>query len=103
MRITVFARRFEGTGWKRWEHICNEEDAAAVLDSARAKAFARSFTTVLTDGDYLEGARYIFDRAYGTPEKPAEGDVRVTSAQVSVVAQSEPEDVIHHPAHKRSA
>lgn len=89
MRITIFASRFVRGSWTSWEHVCDEDEIAEVQDSANAKAFSRAFSSTLTDSDYLEGARYIFDRAYGTAEKPAEGDLRVTKVTVSIVAQAE--------------
>lgn len=92
MRITIIAHRFEGGAWKPWEHVCDADEIAAVLDSANAKAFDRALSPVLVDSDYLEGARYIFDRAYGTAERPCEGDLRITKVIVSIVAQTEAED-----------
>ncbi|HWH59045.1 MAG TPA: hypothetical protein VN682_15565 [Terriglobales bacterium] len=103
MRITVIARRFENGSWLRWEHVCDAEEADGVLDSANAEAFSRSFSNVPIDSDYLEGARYIFDRAYGTREKPAEGDLRVTSVNVSIVAEMQTDDSTQNFVHKKSA
>jgi hypothetical protein len=103
MRITVVGRRFEGGTWRPWEHVCDDEEVAGVLDSAYAEAFARSFSNVLTDADYQEGARYIFNRAYGTPEKPAEGDIRVTGVKVDIAAGTAADDFRDISHHKKSA
>lgn len=103
MRITVLARRFEGGSWNEWEHVCNEEEVAGVLDSAKAKGFDRALTSEPTDADYLEGARYVFNRAYGTADRPAEGDVRVTKVDVSIVAEIAGESLSDHLIRKRTA
>ena len=103
MRIIVLARRFEKGSWKPWKHICDEEEVAAVQDSAKAKAFSRSFSTVLDDADYLQAAGYVFNRAYGSPEKPVEGDLRVTMVEASIVAHAKEDNLIDHLTHKRTA
>lgn len=103
MRIIVFADRFEGGKWISWEHTCDGEEADAVLDSASAKAFCRSFSHLLTDSDYLEGARYIFGIARGPFDNPAEGDLRVTKVVVSVVAQLEIQQLNDPLLNKKSA
>jgi len=86
LRIIIFAKRFEGGSWKSWEHECAQDEVEAMLDSAAAKAFSRTFSRVPTDVDYREAGRYEFDRAYGTPDKPAEGDVRVLRVDVIISA-----------------
>jgi hypothetical protein len=103
MRITIFARRFEGGRWQRWEHLCDAEEADGVLDSANAEAFSRSFSNVPIDTDYLEGARYMFNRAYGTRERPAEGDLQVTGVNISIVAETQADDSTQKFIHKKSA
>lgn len=91
MRIIIFAKRFEGGSWKSWEHECDPDEVEAMLDSAAAKAFSRTFSRVPTDIDYREAARYEFDRAYGTADKPVEGDVRVLRVDV-IISASRPEE-----------
>ena len=103
MRITVFARRFEGGRWQRWEHLCDDEEADGVLDSANAEAFSRSFSNIPVDSDYLEGARYMFNRAYGTREQPVEGDIQVTGVNVSISVERQGENSTQKVVHKKSA
>jgi hypothetical protein len=103
MRITVLAHRFANGSWKSWEHVCDEAEVAAVLDSAKAKAFERSFSSELADADYLAGARYVFNRAFGTTERFAEGDLRVMKIDVSIVAQTLDDGVADPLIHKLTA
>ncbi|HWH59042.1 MAG TPA: hypothetical protein VN682_15550 [Terriglobales bacterium] len=86
MRIIIFAKRFESGSWNSWEHECDPDEVEAMLDSAAAKAFSRTFSRVPTDIDYREAGRYEFDRAYGTAANPAEGDVRVLRVDVIMSA-----------------
>ncbi len=37
MQIIIFAIRFENGSWKGWKHICDEDEARAVVDSAQAE------------------------------------------------------------------
>lgn len=77
MQITVLAIRFKGGAWKCWEHACTFAETEAVSDSASAKAHDHGRTGEAMFVDYLEGARYIFDVAYGTMEHPRAGDTKV--------------------------
>jgi len=77
MGITIFALRFEGGSWRDWEHTCDMEELEAVEDSARVKACDNGRPGAPTYVDFLEGARYIFDIAFGPREKPQQGDVEV--------------------------
>jgi hypothetical protein len=90
MRIVVYALRYEGSVWNDWEHECNENEARSVVDSANAKAFERAFTTIPIHIDILAGTRYIFERARGTLDNPAEGDTQVygVNADGMILAQS---------------
>ena len=66
--ITIVTTQFLGGVWKDWEHTCNEEEADAVVDSARAKADEHSPAGTPDSVDYFPGARSIFDVAYGPPD-----------------------------------
>jgi hypothetical protein len=77
MEIIVFARRFENGNWGMWEHTCSEEEVDAVKDSAQARAYARFSLASPVLIDYLAGARYIFDAAFGPLDRPRDGDTRV--------------------------
>lgn len=76
MKITVFAERFEDGAWRHWQHTCSEEEVEAVVDSANAKAADR-LQSQPSHIDYLTGAAYIFDAAFGAREDPKDGDIRV--------------------------
>ena len=82
MKILVFAERYESGAWRDWEHVCDEDELEAVVDSACAKA-ADSRRNPPVFVDYLFGARYIFDVARGHGDSPAEGDTRVYAAVVN--------------------
>ncbi len=82
MQINVFAIRFTGGTWKKCEHYCSQEEADAVIESARAKAFESLRYQTPQYADYLAGAAYVFNVAYGLPDKPAEGDMLVVGVQV---------------------
>ena len=92
MQITVFALRFEGGSWKDWEHACDEEELEAVLDSANAKALESGRPGKPTYFDFLQGARFIFDVAFGPREDPKEGDTEVFGVLVDrmVIGRLEP-------------
>jgi len=77
MLITIFAMRFEGGVWKDWEHACTFAETEAVIDSANAKALEHGRTREPVFIDYLEGARYIFDVAFGTKSSPLDGDTKM--------------------------
>ena len=85
MRIIVFATRFKNGVWMDWEHECDEKETEAVVDSANAKSFGRAFSREPLPVDFLGGARYIFDRARGTLEIPADGDTLVYGVSVDGV------------------
>ncbi|HEY2469671.1 MAG TPA: hypothetical protein VGI45_17760 [Terracidiphilus sp.] len=81
MKIVVLAERFEEDVWRDWEHVCNEDEAESIFDSANAKA-ADHMHPRPSYIDYLMGAVYIFDVARGTPDDPRNGDTRVYGAIV---------------------
>jgi len=85
MEIVIFAERFKNGIWKAWEHTCSDEELAAVEDSARAKAQNRLSFGPPLPADYLEGARYIFNVAFGPQDNPRDGDTRVNGVCVDGV------------------
>jgi hypothetical protein len=99
MRITIFALRFEGGSWKDWEHDCDKEESEAVVDSASAKAFDNGRGKP-TYADFLEGARYIFDVAFGPRENPQEGDTEVFGVLVDQIVIGRFEQMQRHFADK---
>lgn len=100
MRITIFALRFEGGFWKDWENNCDEEEIEAVADSASAKAFDNGRPGKPTYVDFLEGARYIFDVAFGPRETPQEGDTEVFGVLVDRIVIGRFDQMQRHFAHK---
>ncbi len=86
MQITVLAVRFEGDTWLKWEHTCDKDESTVIVDAARTLAFDHAPFQKPLDVDYLGGARYIFDVARGTPEKPAQGDTEVYDVKVAEIA-----------------
>lgn len=82
MKIIVLAERFEDGTWGSWEHICDDEEVEAVVDSAKAKAADRMHFHDPCYIDYLTGCAYIFDVAYGPRDDPKDGDTRVYGAIV---------------------
>jgi len=103
MLITIFATQFLGGVWKDWEHTCNEEEVEAVVDSANAKAAERFPGWPPTFEDYLNGARYMFNVAYGAPESPREGDTKVYGVLVNDVVIARFEQLREHFAQKRAS
>lgn len=85
MEIVVFGRRFGNGNWEQWEHTCSEEEMLWVEDSTAAKAQDRSHFGPPLPIDYLKGARYIFDVAYGPAGSPRDGDTRVHGVSVNGV------------------
>jgi hypothetical protein len=81
MKIVVLAERFEEGAWKDWERSCDEEEVEAVIDSANAKAADRTHPRP-SYIDYLTGAAYVFDVAFGPRGDPKDGDTRVYGAIV---------------------
>lgn len=81
MKIIVLAERFQENTWTYWEHHCNEEEIDAVIDSANAKA-ADHMHVRPAYIDYLKGAAYVFNVAYGRQENPRDGDTRVYAVVV---------------------
>jgi hypothetical protein len=77
MKITIFARRFENGAWEDWEHICDNAEIDAVVDSANAKAQDRGRHGRPIFLDYLDGARFIFNVAHGLIDSPRERDTQV--------------------------
>jgi hypothetical protein len=91
MDILIFAKRFCNGNWVAWQHQCTEGEAEAVADSARAKAQDRLNFDSSDGDDYLAGARYIYDVAYGLLDHPRDGDTRVHAVSVNgmLIAMSE--------------
>ena len=100
MLITIFAMRFEGGVWKDWEHACTFAETEAVIDSANAKALEHGRTREPLFVDYLEGARYIFDVAYGSSHSLREGDTKVYGVQVGEMVIAQYEELQRHFALK---
>ncbi len=103
MEIIVFAERFEHGMWGVWEHKCSEEELAAVEDSARAKAQNRLSFGPPLPADYLEGARYIFDVAFGPKDNPRDGDTRVNGVCVDGVVVGVLRKISRHLANPGAA
>jgi hypothetical protein len=103
MQITIFAARFEGGVWTDWEHACTLAETEAVADSARAKAFACGRGGEPAFIDYLEGARYIFDVAYGSSGSPREEGIKVYGVLVGGMVVAEYQELQRHFALKLSA
>jgi hypothetical protein len=103
MLITIFATRFLGGSWKDWEHSCNEEEVEAVADSAKVKADERIPRETPTLADYLDGARYIFNVAFGPPQSPSEGDTNVYGVLVNDVVIARFEQLREHFALRLTA
>jgi len=103
MLITIFAFRFGGGIWLDWEHTCDENELEAVADSARAKAADHDRPGSLLYLDYLEGAKYIFNTAFGTAENPREGDTNVYAVVVDQMVIGRYEELKRHFALKLSA
>lgn len=82
MNIVVFAERYEKGAWRDWEHVCNREEVDAVIDSAKAKASDRLHLSDPFPIDFLLGARYIFNVAYGSSDRPDEGDTTIYAVAV---------------------
>lgn len=95
MRIIVLAERFEAGVWKDWEHTCGEEEVDAVIDSANAKA-RDQLQSKPSYIDYLKGAAYLFDVAYGSRENPRDGDTQVYGVIVDEVVIGNREKVQRH-------
>ena len=100
--ISILASRYQGGVWKDWEHTCDENEAAAVIDTAYTCAFERAFSRALAYVDYLQGARYIFDVARGSTEMPVEGDTRVYGVSVDEMVMGRHEDLERHFAGSQS-
>ena len=98
MEIIVFARRFENGNWGLWEHTCSEEEVDAVKDSAQAKAYARFSLAPPILIDYLAGARYIFDVAFGPLNEPRDGDTRVHGACIDGILIGISDELSRHAA-----
>lgn len=82
MEIVVFAQCFRRGSWEPWEHQCGIEEVEGVADSARAYAADRGRIGLPVLVDYLDGARYIFDVAYGPPDSPKDGDIQIYGISV---------------------
>jgi hypothetical protein len=105
MQITIFAVRFEGGVWKDWEHTCTSAETEAVIDSANAKAIehGRIREPMFIDIDYLEGARYIFDVAFGAKNSPRDGDTKVYGVLVGCMVIAEYQELQRHFSLKLTA
>ena len=103
MLITIFAARFEGGVWKNWEHACTFAETEAVIDSANAKALEHGRIREPAFIDYLEGARYVFDVAFGTKNRPRAGDTRVFGVLVGSMVIAEYQELQRHIALKLTA
>lgn len=103
MQITIFAMQFKGGVWKYWEHACTFAETVAVSDSANAKANDHGRINEPVFVDYLEGARYIFDVAYGTTESPRDGDTEVYGVVVSGMVIADYQELQRYFALKLSA
>jgi hypothetical protein len=103
MQITVFAVRFEDATWVEWEHACDEDETAAVADSARELGFEHALFREPLNADFLGGARYIFEVARGTPEKPVHGDTRVYDVKVAEIELEQFEESVDAFAAKMTA
>jgi hypothetical protein len=103
MKIIILAERFEDGAWGNWEHICNEQEVEAVVDSAKAKAADRMHFPHPCYIDYLTGSAYIFDVAYGPRNDPRDGDTRVYGAIVDEMLIGMYGKVEHHFLLKQGA
>jgi hypothetical protein len=103
MLITIFAIRFEGGVWTDWEHLCEGEELEAVFDSAKAKAVDHGRPGNPLYSDYLEGAKYIFNVAFGSAESPREGDTDVYAILVGEMILGNYQELQRHFALKLSA
>ena len=103
MHITVFALRFERGVWLDWEHTCDENELEAVADSARAKALDLEPVGIPLYLDYLEGAKYVFNTAFGPAGSPREGDTNVYAVVVDQMVIGRYEELERHFALKLSA
>jgi hypothetical protein len=103
MQITVFAVRFEDAGWVEWEHMCDLDETEIVVDAARTLAFEHAPFQKPLDVDYLGGARYVFDVARGTLEKPVHGDMQVYDVKVAGIAMEEFEEYADAFAARKTA
>jgi hypothetical protein len=95
MNIVVLAERFENGVWRDWQHICDEGEVEAVIDSANAKAADR-MQSQPSYIDYLTGAAYIFNVAFGSREDPKDGDTRVYGAIVNEMLIGSSDKIEHH-------
>jgi len=95
MKIVVLAERFENGAWRDWEHNCDDQEVDAVIDSANAKAADRKQSQP-SYIDYLAGAAYIFNVAYGPQEDPKQGDMRVYGVIVNEMLIGKYDKVQHH-------
>ncbi len=96
MRIIVFAERFERGAWTEWEHVCSEEEIAAVEDSARTMAIDRRSTNGVFYIDYLMCAEGLFNAFLGGPRTPAEGDTKVFGVAVGEMVFARYEKLKQH-------
>jgi hypothetical protein len=96
MKITVLAEHFEDGQWKDLEHVCNQEEVEAVADSAMAKASDRMHFGKPSYIDYLAGAAYVFNVAYGDIDTPRDGDLRVYAAIVDEMLIGISNNIEHH-------
>jgi hypothetical protein len=94
--IVAFGLRFQRGKWRCWEHTCSAEEIEGVVDSAMARAADHGRPGQPTYVDHLEGARYIFDVAYGPREEPVEGDTWVYGVRIDRIVIGNYEELKHH-------
>lgn len=82
MKVIVLAERFVDGSWTDWEHLCDQPELEAVIDSANAKA-ADNMRSQPSYRDYLAGVAYTFNIACGAPDTPQIGDTRVYAVIVN--------------------
>ena len=97
MEIVVFLSRFGNGNWELWKHTCNEEEVEGVVDSALAKAADRFSAGRPNLIDYLAGARYIFNVAYGETNNPKDGDTCVHGVCVDGMLIGIHDELRYHP------
>jgi len=97
--IVVYGLRFERGKWQNWEHTCSTNDLDGVVDSAKARAADHGRLANPVYMDFLEGARYVFEVAYGSREDPREGDLCVYAVRIDQMVIGDYEELKHYFAH----
>jgi hypothetical protein len=99
MNILIFAEQFKNGGWDVWEHTCSPKEVKAVVDSALARARARSLSRKPNHDDFLYGARSTFDVMHGAAKSPDDGDTRVYCVCIGQLVIGD-YDKIRHYSHR---